>query len=77
MKEFLIVISIAIICITIIESVALMNGIDGSYLALSFTAIGGIIGVSLDHYFKKYKLKLKYARENKKIDECFKDGDAI
>ena len=60
MKEFLIVIITAIVMIGIIECVALMNGIDGSYLALSFTTIGTIIGISLKHYYNKYKLKLKY-----------------
>jgi hypothetical protein len=38
---------IAIVCVTIIEVVALVNGFDGALLGLSMTVIGGICGYEI------------------------------
>jgi len=43
----LIISCVGITGIVAIMSVALLNGQDGAYLALSFTAIGGIVGFTL------------------------------
>ena len=37
----------AIAAICILEALAILNGIDGAYLALAFTFIGGIAGFGL------------------------------
>ena len=36
--------SVAIVCIAALEAVALIQGINGAYLALALTTIGGIAG---------------------------------
>lgn len=64
MKYFPVILITAICGIVVIEVVALMNGIDGTMLAASYGAIGTLIGVTLDHYYKKLKLELEH--NNKK-----------
>lgn len=39
-----IICSVAIVTIGVLEALALMNGINGTYLALSIGAIGTIVG---------------------------------
>jgi len=60
MKEFPIIICVAIICITIIIVFAISHGVNGVLLSGGIGAICTLIGITLDHYFKKYKLKLRY-----------------
>jgi len=44
---------IAIICLTILEIIALLKGIDGQALSLITTIIGGLAGYSIAEYRKK------------------------
>lgn len=64
MKEFLYVLIVAIICLTIIECVAISHGINGYLFIAVITAIGSIIGAGFDHFYKKFKYKIRH--ENQK-----------
>jgi len=47
------VLIIGVVAITILESLAILKGIDGYALAASFAAIGGIAGYSLKYIRRK------------------------
>ena len=47
MEDRTVVETAAIIAVCILEALAIMQGIDGAYLALAFTFIGGIAGFGL------------------------------
>ncbi len=53
MEDRTLMIIVGIVCITALQSIALMKGIDGALLALSFSTIGGILG------FRAGKRKVK------------------
>ena len=53
MEDRTIMIITGIVCITVLETIALLKGIDGSLMALAFSTIGGILG------FKAGKIKSK------------------
>ena len=55
MRDKAIVTIVAIICITILEALALLKGIDGAMLSLSFTAIGTIVGYKYKETVEKYR----------------------
>ncbi len=42
-----------LVCITVAESIALMNGINGSLFSLYALIIGGAIGVFIENPMKK------------------------
>jgi hypothetical protein len=44
MKDNTVIVIVAIMGVVVLDSIALMNGINGTFLALSFTTIGGFIG---------------------------------
>jgi len=46
-------VAVAIICITVLESIALLEGIDGTYLSMTVAAIGAIIGAVIKGYFDR------------------------
>ena len=58
MKELIILLVTALVCITIMECVAIQNGINGTMFGISVAAIGGITGAGLDHFLKKRKMIL-------------------
>jgi len=51
------VIAIAVICIAAIEVVALLQGVNGTLISVSFTAIGGLIGAGIKAAADKRKHK--------------------
>ena len=46
---------VAMICITLLEAIALINGIDGALLGLAFAALAGLGGYELKALIAKKK----------------------
>lgn len=66
MKELIILLVTAVICLTILEIVAMLMGINGSMFGVIIAAISGITGMGMDHYLKKWKARMKFELESKK-----------
>lgn len=49
------VLCVGIICLTIIETMAIYKGIDGWYFGLVVAAVAGICGVALPEVVKKLR----------------------
>jgi len=47
LKDRTIIVVVGLLSIVIIEGIALLMGLNGTYLSLSLTSIGGIIGYSV------------------------------
>lgn len=54
MKDHTILSLVTIGVITIIETIALLKGIDGAILMISFSLIGGIAGYEIKSFQNKY-----------------------
>lgn len=55
MKDETIIIVAGLGSIVILEGIALLQGINGSYLALAFTTIGGFVGFAIKGKIDKLK----------------------
>ena len=49
------IVAVGIAAITIMESIAILKGIDGVNLAAAIGAVGAIVGAALKGYFEKKK----------------------
>ena len=59
MKDKAIVTIVAIVCITVLEALALLKGIDGALFSLSLSVIGGLVG------YKFKEVKENYSRRRR------------
>ena len=50
---------VGIICITILEGIALMKGMDGTMLALSLSTIAGVLGYHARRWYNEKKSQEK------------------
>lgn len=66
MKELILILITGLLCITILEGIALVMGVDGNFFGLAIAGISGLTGIGLDHFYKKYKLKMRFERDLKK-----------
>ena len=57
MKEDNIVIVIIVLCVTILESVALATGVDGQAFSTAIAALVGLAGLAVGYKFHKHKTK--------------------
>ena len=55
MKNEWIVVGLAILCITVVEIIAIRNGINGTALTLAIGAIAGLGGYEAKHIFEKIR----------------------
>jgi len=54
-----IIVLIIVICLTIVESIALLTKVDGKYLGVYFMAIGSLLTIIGKHLYKKFKDRKK------------------
>ena len=59
MRDKAIVTIVAIVCITILEAIALSKGIDGALFSLTLSVIGGLVG------YKFKEVKENYSRRRR------------
>lgn len=62
MKELIILLVTAVICLTALGIVAMLMGINGTMFTIIVASITGTTGVGLDHFLKKRKMLLDHGR---------------